>query len=363
MKILRNYILKECVPPFFISLTVLTTVFLLGYLPRLADQVINKGVSISAISQVFLCYIPYLLAYTIPIAALAGVILTMGRLSADNEVIALRASGIHLSRVIKPFIFLGVILSLVLFILNATVIPKAYHQQRKLLYDTGTKNPYALLEAGTFIDDFEGQIIFIYKIEKNRLYNVRIYQPQGEGKPTRTIIAQEGEFTRVPGEEKIMLKLMNGTSDEPDFDDPNNFFKLNFKNSFIVLDASQKNNNIDKKPKGMTMPELKKRIQELEKLMIDPLPLITEYHRRITWSMTPFLFILLGFPIALITHRRERTANALFAFLFAAPYFLISLGFQAMASKGFMPADIAMWIPNIIALIIVSILNIKLCAS
>ena len=82
MRILRNYILRECLQPFTLSICVLTSVFLLGYLPQLANKVINNGVSLTAMSQVFLYYIPILLGYTLPVACLITVILALGHMSA-----------------------------------------------------------------------------------------------------------------------------------------------------------------------------------------------------------------------------------------------------------------------------------------
>src|SRR3989338_8568795 len=102
MKILRNYILRECIVPFFLALGVLTCVFLLGNLIQLAHLVINKGVSLAVIGKVFLLYIPVLLGYTLPIACLVSVILAFSRLSADNEILAIRANGVHLRRLLLP---------------------------------------------------------------------------------------------------------------------------------------------------------------------------------------------------------------------------------------------------------------------
>lgn len=363
MKILRNYILRECVIPFILSLGVLTCIFLLGNLIRLANLVINKGISLAAVSRVFLLYVPFLLGYTLPIACLAAVILTFSRFSADNEILAMRASGVHVKRLLTPLIVLGIILSLGSVILNERVIPYAHHEQRKTLMDIGAKNPTAFLEAGTFIDAFKGQILFIYRIEGNKLYNVRIYQPQPDGRPTRTIIAREGEFTPVPGENKIKLKLINGTSDEPNFDNPNSFYKLNFKNYFMTLDLSAGGGQIEKKPRSMTLAELKEKTDELKKLNVNTAPLATEYHRKVSWSFSVFVFILLGFPIAVITHRREKSANAVLAILCGAAYYLLSLGCEALSVQNVTPAAITMWMPNIIGGAIALILNIRLCRS
>src|ERR1039458_1957348 len=115
MRILRNYILSECLQPFTLSICVLTSVFLLGYLPQLANKVINNGVSLSAMSQIFLYYIPILLGYTLPMACLITVILTFGHLSSENEILAMRASGIHLLRLLVPLVVVGIALCLVVY--------------------------------------------------------------------------------------------------------------------------------------------------------------------------------------------------------------------------------------------------------
>lgn len=362
MRILRNYILLECLTPFSIALSVLTSVFLLGYLPQLADKIINKGMSVTAVSKIFIYYIPILLGYTLPIACLVTIILTFGRLSAENEILAMRASGIYIRKLIMPLVVVGIILNLTVYLLNDRIIPSAFSAQTQVLQETGSQNPLALLEAGSFINAFDKYIIFIYRIDNDRLYGVRIYQPQAN-KPTRTIIAQEGEFVKVPNQDQIMLKLINGTSDEPDLKNPNNFYKLNFQNSFVTINLSKKKGKFEKKPKAMTLSEIASKIRELDTMSIDAAPLVAEYHRRIAWSLTPLLFILLGFPFAVITHRRAKSANILFAILFAAPYYIMSLACHGLASQNSINPALIMWTPDILLGLIVIGLNWKLCAS
>ena len=104
MKILRDYFVKEFIGPLFLALGVLTFVMLLGNLIKIADLVINKGVDFFSVAKVFLFMIPYLLTYVLPIAALTAVLLSLGRLSSDNEIVAIRASGIHLFSLIFPLL-------------------------------------------------------------------------------------------------------------------------------------------------------------------------------------------------------------------------------------------------------------------
>ncbi|HBR14914.1 MAG TPA: hypothetical protein DD723_05135 [Candidatus Omnitrophica bacterium] len=361
MKIVRSYILRECLTPFFLSLVVLTCVFLLGNLIQLTNLVINKGVSLSTIGRVFLLYIPVLLGYTLPLSCLISVALAFSRLSSDNEILALRASGVHLGRLLTPLILLGFIVSLFAIILNERIIPYAHTEQHRLVKSLGAANPTALLEPGMFIKAFNNQIIFIHKIDGSKLSNITIWQPRPDG-PTRTIIAKGGEFTPVPGKDQIKLKLINGTSDEPNLNEPNKFYKLNFKTFFMDLDISSNKEKLEKKPKGMTLKELQKEIDNLEKLFVDTSNLRTEYYRKITWSFAALIFVLLSFPISVITNKRERSANAVLVILCAVVYYLLSLGCEALSVKNIFPPAIIMWVPNMVAATGAVILNLK-CVS
>ncbi len=365
MKILRNYFLKEFIGPLFLALGVLTFVMILGNLVKIADLVINKGVDIYSVAKLFLLMIPYLLTYTLPIAALTAVLMSLGRLSGDNEIVAIRASGINLFTLILPLLVVGIILSLILVVFNDRVIPYAHYASRKTLIEVGMKNPTAALEPGVFINSFEKYILFIYRIDQNKLSNVRIYEPQGEDKPTRTIVAKQGEFIAIPEKKIIKLKLISGTSDEPDPEKPGNFYKLNFKTYFMTLSLAQAQDKeqIRKKPKDMTIQELENEIAQLKKEGIDPAPLVTQIQEKISLAFSCLVFILLGSSLAIITRRREKTINFGIAFVIIGIYYLLLMGSEALSLQGYVSPLIAMWLPNIILGVIGAILTYRLCAS
>ncbi len=364
MKILRSYLLKDFFSILLLSLAVLTFVMVLGNLIKIADLVINKGVDIISVGKLFLFMIPYLLTYTLPISALTAVLLSLGRMSSDNEIIAIRASGINLFSLAMPLLTVGLILSLSLVVFNDQVIPYAHYASRKTLIEVGIKNPTAALEPGVFINSFQKYILFIYKIDQNKLGNIRIYEPQGDDKPTRTIVAKRGEFIAIPEKNMIKLKLMDGTSDEPDPDNPSNFYKLNFKTYFMSLNLAQMQNKdeIRKKPKDMTIEELSREAAKLKTEGVDPTPLITEINGKISLAFSCFVFILLGLPLAIITRRREKSINFGLAFLVVGIYYLLLIGSEALALRGYINPQIAMWIPNITLGLIGTMLTFRLCA-
>ena len=367
MKILRNYVLREFFGTLLLTFSVLSFVMvLIGNLKRIADLVINKGVDLFSVLQIFIYLTPYIITYTLPISVLVAVLLALGRLSSDNEVNAIRASGISLFRLILPLLIISLILSLGLAFFNDQAGAYAHFAYRKTLKELGFKNPTAAFEEGVFINSFQRYILFIYHVDqkKNRLNNVRIYEPQGEDKPTRTIVAKAGEFISIPEKNIIKLKLIDGTSDEPDPENPTSFYKLNFRTYFMNLDlAGMQERVVDKKYKEMTIRELKKEAKKLKAEGIDPAPLIAEIHEKLALAFSCFIFMLLGSSLGIITRRREKSINIGIAVLIIVCYYPLFIGCEALAIGGQLPAALALWLPDILFGAIGGYLAFKLCAS
>lgn len=352
MKIIQRYILKELIFTFFISLGVFTFVLLIGNLVRLADLIINKGVSVISVGVLFINLLPILLSYTIPMATLTALLIVFGRLSSENEIIAMKSGGIAMYRLAIPILIAGLIISLFSFFLNDRVLPRTHFSSRKILKNIGIKNPASYLESGTFIKTFKDYIIFVYELKKNKLKNIRIYQLQ-ENKPTRTIIANSGEFMPLPEQNAIKLKLQDGTSDEPDPKDPGHFYKLNFKTYFLTLNLDNGfAQNIEKKPKEMTIAELKAEIKRLGKNSIDTIPLVTEIHRKIALSFSSFAFILIGVSLGIFTRRGERSVQFLIALLIIVAYYLLFAGGIAISLKGILHPAFWLHIPNLLLIML-----------
>jgi lipopolysaccharide export system permease protein len=348
MRILRDYILKEFFHTFFLSVVVFTFVLLVGNIIMLADLIINKGVDLVSVTKLFLFLIPWLLSFTLPIAALTGVILTFGRLSSDGELTAMRASGISLYRIAFPVLMIGIIFSFLAFFLNDQVAPNASFASRRVIKEIGVKKPTAYLEEGTFIRGFENYVIFIYEIKKNKLKNIRIYQPQ-EGKPTRTIVAESGEINSMPEKNIVELKLFNGTSEEPSPTEPDTFYKLNFKTYYMTLDMSKifKKEAINKKTREMTVNELKAEIKTTSSQGIDPRPLYVEIYKKINMAIASFVLILLGIPLGIKAHRSEKSIGFGISLILFAVYWGAFLGGVALSLKGALSPLWGVSMPNI----------------
>lgn len=356
MRILRNYVIKEMFPPLVLSLIVITFAFLIGNIVKLADYVINKGVELIYIWKLFIYLIPNLLSYAIPMAVLTATLLAFGRLSSDNEITAMQASGINLYRISMPAIIIGLLLSVLSLPLHDKIVPMAHYNARMLLKEVGLRHPAAYLEAGTFIKGFKDYILFIYDIkygkDKTVFKNLRIYQPQKDG-PIRTIVAKSGELISLPDKNTIKLKLIDGTSEEPNPMNPRHFYKLNFKTYYITLtldDSTMQESG--KKNKEMTFDELIKAADELEKIGIDSTPLKRRLHKRIASSFASLAFVFIGLPLAITTRRGEKSIGIGLAFVLATIYWLLLALGQVLATGNIFPIWLAMWFGNITLIVV-----------
>ncbi len=353
MKTLQEYITKEWFSVFLLSLIIISFVLVVGNIVKLVELVIAKGVNIDVVARLFLFLLPSLLIFSIPIAMLSASLLSFGRMAYDNEITAIRAGGISLFPFLLDIIMLGVLFSLLCLYFNDTIIPKAHYLMRTTLQEIGIKKPNTYLEEKTFIKAFKGYIMFIYKIKDDYMEDIRIYQPQTD-KATRTIIAQKGEFISIPEKNSIKLVLKNGSADEPSFDDPYSFYKLNFKNYHITLELKdqQEFGNLDKKVTDMTIRELENEIESMKALKIDERPLVVGLYQKYSLSFSSLIFVIIGVPLAIRIKHRERSLGFALSVVICLLYYLMMAFGESLALHNTITPLLGVWLPNIFFLII-----------
>jgi len=230
------------------------------------------------------------------------------------------------------------------------VASASHYAYRRLLLRIGFENPAAALEEGTFIKKFKNFVIFIYEIDGNRLEGVRIYQPQ-EGEPTRTIIAEKGEIVSMPEENMIKLRLLHGTSDEPDPKDPSKLYKLNFKTYDLPLYIApiRDGEELGKKPKDMSVRELRAEIRRLgEAGIAATYPLSAEIHNKFALAFSSLGFVLIGIPLGITTRRSEKSVNFGIGLVLMTLYWVLLIGGKALAQKGVAPPLFSLQFSNFV---------------
>ena len=213
MKVLDKYILKSFLQPFLATFFVVLFVLVMQALWLAFDQIAGKGIDLFFILK-FLGYLGLILTPTaLPIGILLSSIMALGNLSENYEMAAIKSAGISLKRVIKPLIFLILMLSALNFVFLNNIYPWATLKQKNLYLNMKKKKPALALVPGTFNTEIPGYSIKFdekYGKEKNLLKNVQIADlTRGKGK-IKVITAKKGIISTEPGSKYLTLTLENG---------------------------------------------------------------------------------------------------------------------------------------------------------
>ncbi len=241
MKILTGYVLREHVGPFVAALGVLTGLMLLNQLAKRFGQLVGKGLPWHVIAQVFGLSIPFIVAMTMPMAVLVAVLYTFSRLSSDNEVTAIKASGVSLFRLMVPVLLAATALASVMVAFNDYVLPESNHALRRLLTDIGRKQPTFELRERVINEVVPGKLfIKAARIDRVRsvLWDLVIFD-LGRPESERTIYADSGHMAFNDAQTDLYLTLYDGSMHEREADDPGTDQRSHYSKQVIrVSDVS-----------------------------------------------------------------------------------------------------------------------------
>lgn len=241
VRILPSYILRQHLVPFLLGFGVVTFVFEMDVLFDYLDLVINRGVPAGAVLQLFGLSLGFVVALSVPCAVLISALMTFGRLSQDNEITALRASGVHLFRAMLPPLAGATVLAVMLTLFNNYVYPDANHAFASLLVDIGRMRPTVKLQEGVFITDFPGYNMLVQSVNgrTNEMRGVTIYQLHAGGPPT-TILAKKGYLTYTPDGRTAVLELEDGEIHEipAGETETNRYHRLHFRRHTINIQGA-----------------------------------------------------------------------------------------------------------------------------
>jgi lipopolysaccharide export system permease protein len=233
------------------------------------DLLIGKGIPGFIVLQLFLYGLGWMIALSVPCAVLVACLMTFGRLSQDNEIVALRSSGVNVLSVMAPPLAAAAGLTLLLALFMNFVLPETNHAFANLLIDISRKRPAAQIKEGVFVDDFEGYSMLINKLDDRtgRMSNVTIYDFHAGSVPT-TIFAKKGRLSFSENQDVLTLVLQDGEIHEiPDVMEPRKYRRLVFKTHVInisnVMSQLERSDRQVRGEREMNVAALRERIKQL----------------------------------------------------------------------------------------------------
>tara|TARA_B110000008_G_C16902774_1_gene537464 strand:+ start:1 stop:1392 length:1392 start_codon:yes stop_codon:yes gene_type:complete len=255
MRLLTRYILKQLLMPFIFSLLIIIFVLFTQFLLRAIDRFIGKGLDIGTIFEYLFLNLGWIAALSVPMAVLVAALMSFGQFSEDNEITAMRASGISFNTILRPAILFGLTISAVLILFNSFIMPEMNFKARMLSGDIYRKRPDLNIEPGYFMDDLPSYSMIIRDKEGDTLKDVRIFS-KGSGQTQTSIHSRTGELSTI--DDAIVLDMFDGEIHELDTRDFGNYRRIEFDKHKITIAADDlflnRRDTTSRSDREMTVP-------------------------------------------------------------------------------------------------------------
>lgn len=336
--------------PFLLGILIFTFILLAARILKLVEMVVNRGVPVLQIAQIFLYVTPAFFEVTVPMAFLLALFWGLGRLSADREITALRSCGVSLYQLAFP---VGVCTGIVLsgsFFLTLFVRPWSNTALKQTLYDVTKTRVAAGLKDKTFNDAFEGLVIYAEEIQPpgTVLKGVMIADTR-EMQRKNTIFAQSGIIIASEDSRLLTLKLLDGMVHSVDLPEKG-YQTTRFSVYDVTLNlatAFPEARKPDRDPQDMSIEELRRTMKQKTTDHVDIREELIEWHRRFSLPFANVVFGLIALSLgtqSLWSLRSHGFAASLGVIL--CYYLLLTVG-ETVGKKGGLPPAFALWLPNI----------------
>jgi lipopolysaccharide export system permease protein len=237
VKILHKYVLKEHFGPLVFAMTALTSLLLLQYIAKRFGELLGKGLPWSVIGEFLVLSLPLTVALSLPMAVLVATLYAFSRLASENELTAMKASGISLRNVMTPVLWAAAGVTIFMILFNDQILPRANHKLRSLQGDIAQKKPTFALREQTINEVSPGRL-YLRAARLSRSSNVMrgitIYD-LGDATRRRTIYADSGNMAVSPDQADLHLTLYSGTVHEVPTATPMQLQRLYFNTELIRI--------------------------------------------------------------------------------------------------------------------------------
>jgi LPS export ABC transporter permease LptG len=369
--VLDRYLIREMAPPFLLGVVLLTFFLLLDRIYQLTDLVITKGVPFSLVVELLVFMLPAFLAQTLPMALLVAVLLAGGRLAGDLEVVALKAAGVSLLRLFRPVVLAAGAVTLATAALTLAIGPPANREFQRQLFKILQTRAVSGLQERVFNSTFGDVTIYVEDITPSQVgLRGLLVSDERDPRLSRIVTAREGRFLTDEENRRITLRLLNGAVSEADIaraDPPPvaaseppptgaaasaaryRYTVFGVYDMSLSFDSPlQGAARVEKPEKDLALGALAARIEELGHDAHGRVPYQVEWHKRFALPLAALVFVVVGFPLAVRSHRGGRSIAIVGSLAILVAYYLVLTSLEGAALRERIPASLAIWTPNVV---------------
>jgi lipopolysaccharide export system permease protein len=363
MKLLHRHIAASVAGTCLAAVGVLTFVIMLAnVLKDLLGYLLAGQLAPDTFVRLVALLGPFAFSFSLPMGMLAGVLLVLGRMSADREITAIRASGVSVAGISAPILFLAVCGAALSTWINFYAMPHARVAYHRELHDAVRTNPLSFIVPKTFIREFPGRVIYVGDKRGEILRDFWIWETDAQGRVRRSARAETGRLAYDEANNKLVLTLEHVQVEARDDRDPEDFTELRGAASSdratfdLPLSRLTGAQTVKVKLKWLNLDQL---LAEWRRLgQPDPkVPAAERVHQRVrvqtviqekfATGFSVIAFTLIAIPLGIKVSRKETSANLGIAVALALSYYFMTVIVGWFDNKPDFRPDLLMWIPNI----------------
>jgi LPS export ABC transporter permease LptF/LPS export ABC transporter permease LptG len=349
---LDRYVISETLGPLALGFSIYTFIMLVRFLFRSADMIIRRGLSPGEVGKLVLYTLPNIIVLTIPMALLFAILIAIGRLASDSELVAMRATGVSLFTLYRPILLLSAALALANTYVSAYLLPRANHafqvQTLEILAQTAARQ----VEPRVFYEEWEGIVLYVFAIAPGSDEWQGVFlAPSVPSAQNSVTVASRGRLQVDKAGENIILHLEDALTHKVDLDRPQNYELIRHETLDVLLDdqfttTQRAKINATKGVRELTLTELRRWTRDPQ---VDPelrRLASVEIHKKLAIPAACLVFGLFAVPLGFNNRRGGKSSGfAMSIAVIMAFYVMLSNGEDA-ARVGRVPPWLAMWFPN-----------------
>lgn len=346
-QLLYTYLATEMLAPFFASFLIMNCVFFLVKLIPFLNFVLELKIDFSDFTRLFSYLFPNIFLYSIPMSAMMGVTIGFARLSSDSEILALKASGISMYKIIPPVVIVTAIIALLTAFFSVKLIPLSEIAMKQLTYQLLKEKVNKGIKPHVFTEALGDVVVYVDQIDKGtgNWSDVWVSDMRGVENPVITM-ASSGRMESNIQDMNVTIILENGSLHKPSNENAQIVEFGQYKINIPLNPPNSKATQV-KKRNVLSMGELLDESKD-EKLSIrERRTLLIEFHKRLVLPAGCLLISLIGLPLGLQARPGKKAIGIQAGLgIFILYYIFFTIG-KSMAEKATLPVAVAMWGPNL----------------
>lgn len=352
VKLLDRYVVREVVSPCLLGFMVYTFTMIMDQILNLSELLVRKGATLGDVSHILLYFLPGITAFTLPMSVLVGLLIGLGRLSTDMEIVAMRASGVSLYRLLRPVLLFCGTGWLLSSVLSLYVAPWSNYRLVQIVYRVAFTQAKEQIRPRVFNESIPNYVIYIQDIPATgeMWKGVFICETKNPENP-RIILAREGLFRINPEKREAYVELKNGVTHSfaHSSTQPDRYEMTRFEKSTEEVDASSlfPQLEVKKRDREKDIRELLASIHEREPKKEPTQSLWVEVHKKFALPFSCIVFGVLGLPLGIVNKKGGKSTGFVFSIGIILYYYILITTGEKFAEDGKVAPFIGIWAANI----------------